>query len=114
MPMPRITMVASPGTWVVRADGAVIGESERAIELVEGDAAAVVYFPREDLGMAFLDRSERVSSSPDLGEARFFSVVTPGATLTDAAWSYESPAPGADRIAGLIAFDARRIAIEEI
>jgi uncharacterized protein (DUF427 family) len=34
--------------------------------------------------------------------------------LADAAWSYETPPPEAERIAGLIAFDTDRVAVEEI
>ena len=30
-------IVAADGTWVVRAGGAVIGESSRALELIEAD-----------------------------------------------------------------------------
>ena len=54
----RPVIVAADGTWVVRAGGAVIGESSRAVELIEADGAVVVYFPREDLGMAFLEGSD--------------------------------------------------------
>ena len=46
-----------PGTWVVRAGGAVLGESRHALELSEGRLPPVVYFPRDDLAMAMLDPS---------------------------------------------------------
>jgi uncharacterized protein (DUF427 family) len=114
MPKPEISIAAVAGSWVIRAEGAVIGESERAVEVVEAGRPAVLYFPREDLGMALLDRSSRVETSPALGEARFFSIVTPALTLEDAAWSYEAPAAGADRIRGFVAFDALRVLVEEV
>jgi uncharacterized protein (DUF427 family) len=114
MPKSRISIVAAKGTWVVRADGAVIGESERAVAVAEEGGAAVVYFPREDLAMAFLEPGARVVASPGLGEARFFSVLTPDLTLQDAAWSYEAPAQGAHRLAGLVAFDRSRVTVEEV
>ena len=66
----RPVIVAADGTWVVRAGGAVIGESSRALELIEADGPGVIFFPREDLGMAFLEGSETVASSAALGEAR--------------------------------------------
>jgi uncharacterized protein (DUF427 family) len=112
--MSRISITASPASWVIRADGAVIGETERAVEVVEAGQPALVFFPREDLAMALFEPSARTETSPALGQARFFSIVTPDATLEDAAWSYEAPAAGGDRIAGLIAFDADRIAVEEV
>lgn len=114
MPHSSLSIVPADGTWVVRAGGAVIGESERALEVIDGDDPAVVYFPREDLGMAFIEGSERTAENRTLGGARFFSIVTGAGVIEDAAWSYESPLPGAERIAGLIAFDSRRVAVEGV
>ena len=74
----------------------------------------MIYFPREDLGMAFLEGSGGVSPSAALGDARLFNIVTTDGVIADAAWSYEAPHPGAERIAGLIAFDADRVAVEEV
>ena len=34
--------------------------------------------------------------------------------IPDVAWSYEAPLPGGERLAGLIAFDRRRVALEEV
>jgi uncharacterized protein (DUF427 family) len=114
MPMTNLTIVAADGTWVIRAGGAVIGESERAIEVIEHDGPGVIYFPREDVGMAFLEGSGGVAASATLGEARLFNLVTSGGVITDVAWSYETPREGAERISGLVAFDARRVAVEEV
>jgi uncharacterized protein (DUF427 family) len=110
----RPVIVAAEGVWVVRAGGAIIGESARALELVEADGPGVVFFPREDVGMAFLEGSETVASSAELGEARYFGVVTRNEIIRDVAWSYEAPPDAAARIAGYIAFDARRVAVEEV
>ena len=93
----RPVIVAADGTWVVRAGGSVIGESSRAVELIEADGAGVVYFPREDLGMAFLEGSATVASSAALGEARFFGIVTKNGLIPDVAWSYEAPPDEAAR-----------------
>jgi uncharacterized protein (DUF427 family) len=109
-----LRIVALPGTWVVRAGGAVIGETTRALELHEGTAPPVVYFPREDLGMAFLEPSGRTAHSAVKGEARYFGIVTKSGVLTDAAWSYESPLPAAKRIAGHLAFGHERVTIERV
>jgi uncharacterized protein (DUF427 family) len=114
MPLPKLTIVPAARTWVVRAGGAVIADSDSPMELIDGDEASEIYFPREDVGMAFLEASERVAVSPDLGEARFFSIVTKSAVIPDVAWSYEAPLPGGERLAGLIAFDRRRVALEEV
>lgn len=102
--MARITTRQAEGTWVVRAGGAVLGESRNAIELSEDGHADVIYFPREDIAMAFLDTTEHRTSCPHKGEARYFSIVTKSQTLENAGWSYESPKAGLESIAGHIAF----------
>ena len=94
----------APGTWVVRAGGAVLGESTNAVELTEGDYPPVIYFPREAIAMAFLEPSDRTSHCPWKGDARYFSIVTKSTTLKDAVWSYEAPKEGVTAITGHLAF----------
>jgi uncharacterized protein (DUF427 family) len=103
-----------PGTWVVRAGGAVLGESRRALELSEGGLAPVVYFPREDLAMAMLDRSPTRSSSPKKGEAVYFSIQAKSGPIVDAGWSYETPLETVSAIAHHIAFFPEKVTIEEV
>lgn len=114
MPIPKLTIAPADGTWVVRAGGAVIGESTSAMELSENGGDSVIYFPREDIGMAFLEDSPSFATSRTLGRARFFNVVTKSTVIADVAWSYDTPSEGAERIAGLIAFDSARVAVEEV
>ncbi|WP_114287445.1 DUF427 domain-containing protein [Candidatus Halocynthiibacter alkanivorans] len=102
------------GTWVIRAGGAVLGESNRAVELIEGDFPPVIYFPREDVATAFLDDSETRSHCPFKGDARFFSIQTKSQLIKDAAWSYDSPKEGLEDIAGLLAFYPQKAAVEQI
>ncbi|GHE00038.1 hypothetical protein GCM10008024_10150 [Allgaiera indica] len=110
----HITIVKVPGTWVVLAGGAILGETKAAMELTEGDYPPVIYFPREDVAMAFLDQSDTRSTCPWKGEARYFSIVTKSTTLKDAAWSYESPVKEAERIKGHIAFYPEKATVERI
>ena len=114
MPMRDLTVVAAEGTWVVRAEGAVIGESTRAMEMVQDGDVRVIYFPRDDLGMAFLEELEGAENLGGLGDARFFDVLTSSDAIPRAAWSYTAPPEGAERIAGMIAFDDSRVAIEPL
>ena len=103
------------GTWVVRARGAVIGESREALELSEGDRPFVIYFPRTDIAMAFLDRTESSTTCPWKGTASYYSIVAKSATLKDAAWSYEDPKPGIEAIKDHLAFYASdEVKIEQV
>ena len=104
-----------PGTWVVRAGGAVLGESTRALELSEGTLPPVIYFPRDDIAMEFLDASDKKTTCPHKGEANYFSIVTKSTTLTDAVWSYETPIDDVAAIAGHLAFyTGDRVTVEEV
>lgn len=111
----RITIRKAPGTWTVRAGGAVLGESENALELSEGDYPFVIYFPRADIAMAFLDQTEKTSHCPHKGDATYFSVVTKSQTLENLAWSYETPKDSVARIKDHLAFYAGdAITVEKI
>lgn len=110
----HISIHKADGAWVVRAGGAVIAESRAALELTEGDYPPVIYFPREDVGMAFLDKTETRTSDPHKGEASYYTIHTGAGDLVDAAWSYESPAEGLERIAGYIAFYADKTTVEQL
>ncbi|MEQ6248410.1 DUF427 domain-containing protein [Sulfitobacter sp. HNIBRBA3233] len=110
-----ITIRKAEGTWTVRAGGAVLGETNDALELIEGDYPPVIYFPRGDIAMAFLDPSDKVTSCPLKGEATYFSVVTKSRTLQDVVWSYEDPKDDVAQIKGYLAFQKRdEIAVEQI
>jgi uncharacterized protein (DUF427 family) len=110
----HLSIHPAEGTWVVRAGGAVIGESARALELLEGDLPPVIYFPREDLGMAFLERSATTSRCPWKGEATYWTIAAKSGPIRDAGWSYETPLPDAAAIAGHIAFWRDRVAVEQV
>ncbi|MGF1445535.1 MAG: DUF427 domain-containing protein [Pikeienuella sp.] len=109
-----ITITPAPGVHVVRAGGAVIAESSRALLLSEAGHDPVVYFPREDIGMAFLEPSETTSSCPHKGAARYFHIIAKSGPIEDAGWSYEAPLDRVAAIAGHVAFAHERVAVERL
>lgn len=102
------------GTWVVRAYGAVIGESTKALSLEEGAYPEVIYFPRDDIGMEFLDKSDTVTTCPHKGEATYYGISSPEGTMADAAWSYETPHEAVSKIAGHLAFYTDKVTVEQL
>nr|WP_317057731.1 DUF427 domain-containing protein [Roseovarius sp. W115]MDV2931403.1 DUF427 domain-containing protein [Roseovarius sp. W115] len=113
--MTKITITKAPGTWSVRAGGAVLGESKDALVLSEGNLPDVIYFPRSDIAMAFLDATDHSSHCPHKGDASYFSIVTKSETIENAAWSYEAPKDDVARIKDHLAFDASdKVTVEEI
>lgn len=101
----HITIRKADGKWTVRAGGAVLGESDNALELTEGDYPSVIYFPREDIAMAFLDSSDHSSHCPHKGDATYFSIATKSTTLKNAVWSYQDPISSVIRIKDHLAFN---------
>ncbi|MBI1219602.1 MAG: DUF427 domain-containing protein [Rhodobacteraceae bacterium] len=110
----HIRITKAEGTWVVRAGGAVLAESQNALELTEGHYPPVIYFPRADIAMAFLERSETTSTCPWKGEANYYAIIAKSGRIADAAWSYETPKPGVERIAGHLAFYPSKVALERV
>ena len=110
----HITIRPAGGTWVVRAGGAVLGESSDALELTEGDMAPVIYFPRGDIAMAFLDASTETSHCPYKGDASYFNIVAKSGPIKDAAWTYENPSNDVAQIKGYIAFYTSKVAVEQV
>jgi len=102
------------GTYVVRAGGAVLGETSEALELFEIDLEPVIYFPRSALALAFLDSSETKTTCPHKGEASYFSIQTKSVLIKDCGWSYEGPKAGFEPIKGYLAFDTSKVAVEKL
>ncbi|MEL6197932.1 MAG: DUF427 domain-containing protein [Pseudomonadota bacterium] len=110
--MSESTIHPVDGVLVVRAKGAVIAESRRAVALHQDGQPPLHFVPREDVAMAFLERSPTAASDTAMGETEYFNIVAKSGTVTDAAWSHPAPFPDLAAIAGFIAFDAEKAAVE--
>ena len=110
----HITIKPATGTYVMRAGGAVLGETTRALELIEGSYPPVIYIPREDIAMAFLDASDTTSSCPHKGQASYYNIEAKSGTIADAAWSYETPKDTVADIAGHLAFYSNKVTVEQV
>lgn len=103
-----------PGTWVVRAAGAVLGETEAALELTEANGLTQVYFPEADLALALFERSPRRIASDLGGTLQYFDIIGRNGTQAEAAWTHEAAQDRAARLTGHIAFDTQRVAVERV
>jgi len=111
----HISITPATGTWVVRVAGAVLGESTNALALREGDYPEVIYFPRGDIAMAFLDASGKTTECPHKGTATYYAIEAKSGTIPDAVWSYETPKGGVAAIAGHLAFHVgEKVAVEQV
>ncbi len=110
----KFTIEPARGTIVVRTGDGVIAESRKALVLREDGYSPVYYLPRQDVAMEFLDRSDKITHCPHKGDAQRFHVVGVSSRIENGAWSYETPKPGAEAIAGYLAFYPEQMAIEAV
>lgn len=109
-----ITIEPATGTWVVRAAGAVLGETQNALALSENGYPTIYYFPRGDVSMAFFDTSDTKTTCPRKGAATYYHLEAKSGKLADAAWSYEAPIEAVAQIKGYLAFDSSKVAVEQL
>lgn len=102
------------GVVVVRAGGAVLGESRKALEVREPGRDPAIYLPREDFVTAFLDPSPTEAMCPVKGRATYYHLVVKSGEIANAAWSYEAPNDAASAIAGHLAFDPAKVTVERL
>ena len=90
------------GTRVqVTVKGELIADSTDAIRLEEGSYPAVYYFPRKDVRMERLERTDHSTHCPHKGDASYFSIK---GGPRNAVWSYETPFDQVAAIRELVAF----------
>lgn len=84
--------------------GHEIADSADVVILTEADYAPVRYFPRADVAMAFLQKTDKVTHCPHKGQATYYTIHRDAQVIENAVWSYEDPLPGVSQIAGRLAF----------
>jgi len=112
MSEPRLKFSPAEGRVRVLFEGHEIADSADALILKEGDYPPVPYFPREDVEMTVLRKTDHTSRCPHKGVASYFTIYRDRQVIENAAWSYETPIEGAELIAGRIAFYPQHVEIE--
>lgn len=88
----------------VTVDGEKIAESNRPVLLEETGLPTRYYLPREDVRLELLQSTNHETTCPFKGQASYWSVVAGNEVHDNLAWSYETPIPQAEGVAGLICF----------
>jgi uncharacterized protein (DUF427 family) len=97
----RIALAPAGARVQVKVAGEVIADTRDALRMNEGDYPPVYYFPRKDVKMERLARTDHRTHCPYKGHASYFSFK---GGAENAVWSYESPYDEMSAIKELLAF----------
>jgi uncharacterized protein (DUF427 family) len=109
-----ITLEPARNRWRALFSGHVIADTDDAIILREASYPPRVYFPRADVSMEYMTRTDRASYCPYKGEAAYFTVLMDGQFAENAVWTYEQPYPAMEGIAERLAFYPDKIEVYEV
>jgi uncharacterized protein (DUF427 family) len=104
-----ISIEANSSRVVVTVRGKVIADSRSALTLREASYPAVQYFPRADVDMAALTRSEHTTYCPYKGDASYYSIPAGEDRSVNAVWTYEAPFEAVAQIKEYVAFYPDRV-----
>ena len=108
-PYVRVDILPTSRRVRVEIDGVVFADSGHAHVLFETGLTARWYVPKTDVRMDLLVPTETVTRCPYKGTAEYWSAQAGGRVEPDVAWSYRTPLPESERIAGLVAFYNERV-----
>jgi uncharacterized protein (DUF427 family) len=104
-----ITITPAERHIEVSVGGQQLASSDRALRLDETGLPARYYLPREDVRTDLLQATAHHTTCPYKGQASYWSAQVGGETFQNLVWSYETPIPAAEQIAGLMCFYNDRV-----
>jgi uncharacterized protein (DUF427 family) len=103
-PYTRVDILPSSRHVRVEVDGVTIAESAGPRLLFETGLPPRYYLPKTHVRLDLLTPTDTVTHCPYKGRATYWSVRAGDIVHEDLAWSYPTPLPESQKIAGLIAF----------
>jgi uncharacterized protein (DUF427 family) len=103
-PYTRVDILPSSRHVRVEVDGVTVAESTSPKLLFETGLPVRYYLPKTHVRLDLLSPTDTVSHCPYKGQAEWWSVRAGDEVHDDLAWSYPTPLPESQKIAGLIAF----------
>ena len=109
-PYTRVDILPSSRHVEVALDGVTLADTHRPTLLFETGLPVRYYVPKVDVRFDLLRPRDTASACPYKGLARYWSVPA-SAHGEDVAWSYPTPLPESQKIAGLVCFYNERVDI---
>lgn len=103
-PYTRVDILASSRHVRVEVDGVTVAESTSPRLLFETGLPTRYYLPKTHVRLDLLVPTDSASHCPYKGQAQWWSVRVGDEIHEDLAWSYPTPLPESQKIAGLVAF----------
>jgi len=108
-PYTRVDIVPSSRHVRVEIGGVTIAETEKPTLLFETGLPTRYYVPKTHVRMDLLTATESVSHCPYKGDAEYWSLRLGEEVIEDVAWSYRTPLPESQKIAGLLSFYPEKV-----
>jgi uncharacterized protein (DUF427 family) len=109
-----ITIEPAKNRWRAFFAGHVIADTDDALILAEADYPPVIYFPRKDVAMEYMARTDHATHCPYKGDAAYYSIRMDSEIAENAIWTYEAPFETMSPIAGRLAFYTDTIEVYEV
>jgi uncharacterized protein (DUF427 family) len=110
-PYTRVDILPSSRHVRVEVDGVPVAESNSPRLLFETGLPVRYYLPKTHVRMDLLTPNDSVSHCPYKGQAEWWSVRVGDSVHEDLAWSYRTPLPESQTVAGLVAFYNEKVDI---
>jgi uncharacterized protein (DUF427 family) len=108
-PYTRIDILASSRHVRVEVDGVTVADSHSPRILFETGLPPRYYLPLSDVRMDLLRPSASHTSCPYKGTASYWSIDTGNGPHEDVVWTYRTPLPESQKIAGLACFYSEKV-----
>ncbi len=109
-----ITLTPATRRWRGKFAGHVIADSAEAIVLQEASYPPVVYFPRKDVSMEYMHRTDHHTHCPYKGDASYYTLQMDGNFAENGVWTYEQPYPAMAAIEGMVAFYPNQVEVYSV
>lgn len=100
-------VVLKPADNRIRAifHGQTLADSAQALVMQETRLAPIFYFPRDDVSMELLAKTDHRTHCPFKGDASYWTLKVGDVSVENAAWSYENPYDEASDVKEYVAFN---------